>query len=183
MNTPKVVKNSNTLHDTVYRTKSEERYQVSVESFCMYRKTLTVHTQSAPQFIDITDNVIDAVNKSGIIQGTVLIFSFHTTAGIVINEKEPLLLKDFESLLKGFAPNDNKYYGHNDFGIRTVNMHEGERPNGHSHCQHIILGSSQTLPVCDGKPLLGKFQSIFLVELDEPKIREICLQVQGLVQL
>ena len=48
-------------------------------------------------------------------------------------------------------------------------MNEDECPNGHSHCQHLILSTSETVPIIDGSVPLGQYQRIFLVELDDQK--------------
>ena len=111
--------------------------------------TLIINTSSAPEFIDITDRIIDTVDKTSVYNGTATIFSRHTTSAIVIQENEPLLLNDMSSLLEKLSPKNSRY-GHNDFTIRTVNMNEGEPPNGHSHCQHLLLGSSETIPIVNG---------------------------------
>ena len=134
-----------------------------------------------PEFIDITDRVADVVYDSQIRSGIAVIFSRHTTAAITIQENEPLLINDLSSLLERLAPR-NARYGHNDFSIRTVHMHEDECPNGHSHCQHLMLGSSETIPVIDGRMALGQYQHIFMVELDDDKKegREILVQVMGI---
>ena len=72
------------------------------------------------------------------------------------------------------------HYRHNDFSVRTVNMHEDECPNGHSHCQHLMLGTSETIPVIDGKLAFGEFQRLFMVELDPDKShRQVLVQVLG----
>ena len=109
------------------------------------------------------------------------VFSRHTTAAITIQENEPLLLNDMASLLERLAPK-NMRYGHNDFSIRTVHMQEDECPNGHSHCQHLTLGSSETVPVIDGILALGQWQRLFMVELDDGKVspREILVQTMGI---
>ncbi len=140
--------------------------------------TFTVRTERAPQFLDITEKVEDAVRESGVKQGIATVFTRHTTAAVRINENEPLLLTDMEEFLKRLAPKD-LYYRHNDFGIRTHNMTEDECPNAHAHCQHLILGASETIPVVDGKLALGKWQRVFLVELDRPREREVCVQIIG----
>ena len=140
---------------------------------------LSVDTSDAPQFIDITDRVDDVVESSGVTDGQVLVYSTHTTCSIIINENEPLLLKDMAYYLERQAPKA-MYYGHNDFAIRTVSVRPNECPNGHSHCQHLVLGTSETVPVIDGDMLLGEFQKVFLVELDEPKTRELLVQVTGI---
>jgi secondary thiamine-phosphate synthase enzyme len=76
------------------------------------------------------------------------------------------------------APREGEYR-HNDFSIRTENMNEDECPNGHSHCQHLLLSASETVPICDGRVLLGRWQSVFLIELDRPREREVIIQVVG----
>jgi secondary thiamine-phosphate synthase enzyme len=148
-------------------------------SFKVASQTLQFQTKDAPDFIDLTDAVVAFVKESGVTAGQVLIYSRHTTAAIKINENEPLLLRDVAHFLDRAAPKD-AYYGHNDFAIRTVNMHDDECPNGHSHCQHMILGTSETVPVIDGKPTLGQFQRIFLIELDRPITRSVIVQVMGI---
>ncbi len=142
------------------------------------REVLRVRADHAPQFMDITSSVIAEVEASGVQEGTVTVFSRHTTAAVKINENEPLLLGDMARFLDRFAPPDGDYQ-HNNFEIRTHNMTEDECPNGHSHCQHLMLSASETIPIVDGKPLLGQWQSIFVIELDRPRDREIVIQVQG----
>lgn len=141
--------------------------------------TLTVETGTAPDFIDITDEVVNFVELSQISNGIAVIYSKHTTAAITIQEAEPLLLKDMINLLQRLVPPDSRYE-HNDFSVRTVHMHENECPNGHSHCQHLILGTSETIPVIDKHLTLGEWQRIFMIELDtERDRREILVQIMG----
>jgi secondary thiamine-phosphate synthase enzyme len=140
--------------------------------------TFSVRTERAPQFVDITDRVQELVEGAGVKRGIVTVFTRHTTAAVRINENEPLLLSDMEEFLKRLAPKD-LYYRHNDFGIRTHNMTEDECPNAHAHCQHLILGASETIPVVEGKLALGRWQRVFLVELDRPREREVCVQIIG----
>ena len=137
---------------------------------------ILLHSTRAPEFIDITDEVVSHVRESGAKDGLVCVYSKHTTAAIKINENEPLLLKDMEAFLERLAPQD-AYYGHNDFSIRTVNMTEDECPNGHAHCGHLMLGSSETIPLIGGELQVGTFQRIFLIELDRPREREILISV------
>ena len=141
---------------------------------------LKIETGEAPKFYDITNEIESIIDKTNFISGVVVVFSKHTTAGIIIQENEPLLLDDFSTLLGSVAPID-KEYNHNNFEIRTVHMHEDECPNGHSHCQHILIGTSETIPVIDNCLALGQWQRIFLVELDADfnDEREIILQLIG----
>ncbi|MBM3945146.1 MAG: YjbQ family protein [SAR202 cluster bacterium] len=149
---------------------------------CLF--SLRVKTTDAPQFIDITDEVAQNVTESEVRNGLVCVFSKHTTAAIIIQENEPLLMTDMSSFIERLAPR-TAHYRHNDFSVRTVHMHEDECPNGHSHCQHLVLGTSQTIPVVDGAMTLGQWQRIFLVELDGEKAmqledgRQVLVQVMG----
>jgi secondary thiamine-phosphate synthase enzyme len=58
-------------------------------------------------------------------------------------------------------------------------MDDDECPNGHAHCQHLFLPTSETIPILDGKLTLGQWQRIFLVELDRPKRRCVLVNVLG----
>jgi secondary thiamine-phosphate synthase enzyme len=80
--------------------------------------------------------------------------------------------------LNRLAPADDEY-AHNDFSVRTVNMTDDESPNGHSHCQRLILNTSESVPIRDGRLQLGVWQRLFLVELDHARPREILVQVFG----
>ncbi|MBW1991263.1 MAG: YjbQ family protein [Deltaproteobacteria bacterium] len=140
--------------------------------------SLSLRTPEAPGFVDITDQVEGFVEEAGVTFGLVAVFSRHTTAAVVVNEKETMLLKDIGLFLERLAPR-NAYYHHNDFSIRTENMTAEECPNGHTYCQHWVLGSSQVIPAAAGKMALGRWQRIFLVELDMPRDREVVLQAFG----
>ncbi len=140
---------------------------------------LYYRTARAPEFVDITEDVRDVLRRSGVRDGFVVIFSRHTTAAIRINEAEPLLLEDMEEMLARIAP-AGVYYRHNDLSIRTVNVVEDEDLNGHSHCQHLLMGASEAVPCLDGELLLGRWQRVFLVELDCAREREVIVQVVGL---
>lgn len=139
---------------------------------------LSYATQRAPGFIDVTDDVHEVLRRSGVQHGFAVVFSRHTTAAIRINEAEPLLLEDMESMLARIAP-PNVYYRHNDLTIRTVNLVDDEDMNGHSHCQHLLMGASEAIPFADGDLLLGTWQRVFLVELDCPREREVIVQIVG----
>lgn len=143
-----------------------------------WMETIRIMADRAPQFLDITEQVSDLVQRSGVLQGMAVVFSKHTTAAIKLNEHEPELLKDMEAFLKRVSPEEAEYC-HNNFQVRTVNVEEDETPNGHAHCQHLLLNTSETVPIMDGKLLLGTWQRIFLVELDCVRPRQVLVQVMG----
>jgi secondary thiamine-phosphate synthase enzyme len=137
---------------------------------------VSIFTTRAPGFFDITDAVGAAVHEVGAADGIILVYSCHTTAAIKINENEPLLLADMESFLARLAPAD-AVYQHNNFEVRTTNMTTDEEPNGHAHCRHLLLPTSETIPLVEGRLVLGRWQRIFLVELDHPRQREVFVKV------
>ncbi len=142
------------------------------------RYTLPLESTKAPEFIDITEQVLNCLADSGLQDGIAVVYSKHTTAAVRVNENEPLLLRDMEEFLEHLAPRHGSYR-HNDFTVRTVNMNDDECPNGHAHCQQLLLGTSETIPVIEGRLQLGRWQRIFTVELDRPRPREVLVQFMG----
>ena len=146
--------------------------------FALTQETLEYETEHALQFIDITEAVRAMVERSGIVAGQVSVNSMHTTAAVIVNEHEPLLLNDMARVLSRIAPAGD-YYEHNDFSIRTVNMTDRECANGHAHCQHLFLGSSESVPIHENAAYIGQWQSLFLVELDHARPRTVFVQAMG----
>lgn len=146
------------------------------------QKIIKVTAKQMLDFIDLTDEVKDEINKQGIKNGVISVFVRHTTAAIRINENEKGFKKDFKKFILGLIPKD-KYYCHNDLNVRTENLvcsaGATDCINGHAHIQHMFLGASETIPIINGKMALGKWQRIFLIELDKPRIREVLLNIIG----
>ena len=141
---------------------------------------LHVETGEAPEFIDITDEVQRIVSESGVSTGQVTVYSTHTTAAIKVNEHEPLLLQDMARIIQEAAPSHGEYE-HNDFSRRT-NIADDECANGHAHCQHLFLSTSETIPIIESQLATGQWQRIFLVELDQPRSRRVLVNVIGVAQ-
>jgi secondary thiamine-phosphate synthase enzyme len=139
---------------------------------------LSIRTSRPTEFLDITDFVTAVVEEARLWVGLVNVQTRHTTTAIVVNEHEPLLLEDFAGLLDLIAPAAWSY-SHDDATRRQVNLTPDERVNGHSHCRALFLPSSACLNVADGALQLGRWQRIFLVELDGPREREISVLVSG----
>jgi secondary thiamine-phosphate synthase enzyme len=143
---------------------------------------LKIKTRKALDFYDITEEVEKLVKESGIANGSVQVFSRHTTVAIRINEQEKGIIADFGDLLNRLIPKD-VYYRHNDLSVRTENLvcdpGASDCLNGHSHCTHLFMGTSETIPVIDGKLMLGIWQRVFAIELDVARNRQIILQVIG----
>ncbi len=141
-------------------------------------KILEFQTKEELDFIDFTDKVQEFVESSKIGNGIINIQTMHTTAPLLLNENEPLLLEDFKNHLEKVSPKELEY-NHNDFTKRTINMCNSECKNGHSHCRALHLPSTITLNIIEGKLQLGKWQRIFLIELDSSRLRKLQMQVLG----
>ena len=139
-------------------------------------------TAGCGDLIDLTDDVMDAVGRSGVSNGVAVVYSPHTTCAVLINERESGFMKDFQDMLDSLVPMEGPYYRHDDLSIRTEGLEDDphEFPNGHSHCRAALLGSaSQSIPIVEGKALLGRYQSVFFCELDRAKPRKVFIQVMG----
>ena len=141
-------------------------------------KTFSYQTKELFDFIDATDEIKKFVEGSGIKNGLVNVQIMHTSAALIVNECEPLLLGDMKKNLEATASRKLEYQ-HDDFSIRTVNVCDKEEKNGHSHCKAIHLLPSATLNLIDGKLQLGRWQSVMLVELDCSRPRKIQVGIIG----
>lgn len=128
----------------------------------------------APKLMDITPRVERVVSASKITDGQVLVFASHTTCAVILQEREPGLHQDLRQLICRIAPQEASY----QHSLSPDHLID-KMPNGHSHCQHLLLGCSEVVPVAGGKMLLGQFQRIFLVELDRSRMRNVVVQVTG----
>ena len=144
----------------------------------IHHGVIHVETAACLEFIDLTDRIVNIVESCGIQNGLVNIQTKHTTTAIVVNENEPLLLEDMRRTLERLAPRDIEYR-HNDFGVRTANMQPDESENGHSHCKAMFLHASETLNIAGGVIQLGRWQRIFLIELDCARSRTVSLTIIG----
>jgi secondary thiamine-phosphate synthase enzyme len=133
----------------------------------MFRKGLKLKTNERIEIKDITSEIQLIVKQSEYKSGIVNIYSKHSTSGITINENEPGLLKDFKAVLEDLIP-FNGNYNHNCIDN-----------NADSHIRSFLIGCSETIPLYDGKLDVGTWQSIFFVELDGPRNREIIVTVIG----
>ena len=130
------------------------------------------------QFIDLTDLIDEHLRVNAVESGTVTVFSRHTTAAIKINEAEELLLEDFKNMLRELCPSERRY-NHNDMSRRKPPIAVDERPNAHSHLMHLLLSTSETIPVIDGRLALGTWQRVFMVELDGPRPRQVMIRCEA----
>jgi secondary thiamine-phosphate synthase enzyme len=141
-------------------------------------KKLHLETKSQMEFVDITTEIEQIIVDSGIREGQVTIYSPHTTASIVVNHNEPMLVQDFMRVMSRLIPISDRY-SHDLFEISRSRTSDG-RSNGHSHCKCLLLSTSETLPIERGKMILTDTQSIFFAEMDGGRKRDVIIQIVGL---
>ncbi|MDR3559755.1 MAG: secondary thiamine-phosphate synthase enzyme YjbQ [Candidatus Pacebacteria bacterium] len=144
----------------------------------IYKQKLEIKSATQIEFIDITDKVDQIISGSGIREGQVLVYSPHTTASIVVNHNEPMLIQDFMRMLYQLVPVSDRY-SHDLFELNRATTSDG-RSNGHSHCKALLLGVSKTIPMERGHMILTEKQSVFFLELDGARKRDVIVQVMGL---
>ena len=124
-------------------------------------KSLKISSSSNFQIMDITRDIVAILNETSkenkIENGIVNIFTKHSTSAIRVNENEKGLLLDFEKALKDIVKEKDNY------------KHDFIDNNAASHIRAFLLGSSETIPIVDGRLDLGTWQSIFFIELDGPR--------------
>ena len=132
-------------------------------------------------YIDLTDELQRAIKDSGVTEGAAIAFCAHTTCALLINEWEDGALEDFRARVRTLVPDEEHYYAHDDLDRRTQNLAEShERANGHAHVKAMLLSAtSHAIPVVAGEPAFGRWQRLILLELDEPKQRQINFHVFG----
>jgi len=121
-----------------------------------FQNQISLNTKGHGDMKDITEQVAAAVKSSGIKTGIANVFNIGSTAAVGTIEFEPGLQKDMPAILDKLIP-PSRNYGHEQ------TWHDG---NGHSHLQATLLGLSLTVPIADGKLVLGTWQQIFHLECD-----------------
>jgi secondary thiamine-phosphate synthase enzyme len=137
------------------------------------RDTIEIRTEENQQFLDATKQIQDAVRRSGIRNGTLLINSLHTTIALFVNEFQSALLDDLGAVLQKLIPRRDGYL-HDD-----PRYSDCDRANAHAHLRATLLGRPIALAVADGEVLLGQYQSVILAELDGPRERKLQVQIVG----
>jgi len=133
-----------------------------------------VRSQQSTELIRITDQVRRAVEMSGLKEGFVNVFTMHTTTAITINEDDAALEQDIARFMTKIVPEDESYAHH-----RFYRKDGRVAVNAYSHIRASLLGANVTIPLQDGRMILGARQNIYLVELDGPQTRGLAVQIMG----
>ncbi len=125
---------------------------------------IRLRTRSDQCLEDVTEQIADAVRRSGVEEGVCHLIAPHTTAGLVINENaDPDVGRDLLEKLEALVPSDAPYH-----------HLEG---NAHAHIKSSLVGQSAAAPVAGGRLALGRWQGVFLAEFDGPRERSVLVTV------
>ena len=128
-------------------------------------RELRIRTTAKREMVDLTARVAEIVARSGVAEGLCSVYVPHATAAVVINENDdPNICTDVLDALDRLVP-------------AGIWRHDRVDGNAASHIQAVMLGPGETIPVQDGRLLLGTWQAVMLVELDGPRERRVLVTV------
>jgi secondary thiamine-phosphate synthase enzyme len=133
-----------------------------------YTEYLWFNTKKQREFINITEEVEKALEKSQIKEGLILVSAMHITAGVYVNDAESGLIADIEEWLEKLAPFRRDYRHH-----RT-----GET-NGDAHLKNLLIGHEVVVPVTNGKLDFGPWQQVYYAEFDGQRRKRVIIKVIG----
>ncbi len=125
-------------------------------------------TKNHREYINISDKVRDAVTKSGVREGMVLVSAMHITAAVYVNDAESGLIQDIDDWLQNLAPEGPDYRHH-----RTGEV------NGDSHLKSLLMHHQVILPITNGRLDLGPWQAVYYAEFDGQRRKRVVIKVMG----
>ncbi len=134
-----------------------------------YRKELWFNTKHRRELINITPAIEEAVDKSEIKEGMVLVNAMHITASVFINDDESGLHEDFEKWLEGLAP--EKPY--------DQYKHNTAEDNADAHLKRSVMGREVVVAITDGKLDFGPWEQIFYGEFDGKRSKRVLVKIIG----
>jgi secondary thiamine-phosphate synthase enzyme len=129
---------------------------------------VTFNTKQEREYINITDQVAEAVGKSGVREGLCLVSAMHITAGVYVNDDEPGFRADLSAMLERIAPQGEDY-----------RHHETGETNGDAHLKNMLTGFQVVLPITKGELDLGPWQQVFYAEFDGQRRKRLVVKVIG----
>jgi secondary thiamine-phosphate synthase enzyme len=129
---------------------------------------LTFNTRKEREYINITDQVEEALRRSGVQEGFILVSSMHITSSVYVNDAEEGLIADIDEWLDKLAPHRDDYRHH-----RT-----GET-NGETHLKNLLLHHQVLVPITAGRMDFGPWQQIYYAEWDGRRKKRVIVKVIG----
>ncbi len=158
----------------------------------VYHDSFKIQSDRRPTFEDVTERVAAALNKSGLKDGILLVYSQHTTCSVLIQEASDdvnywgteLLMQDLVNALTKIIPTcltEGQYLHPGPLHIQAAKGRD-ELPawslNTDAHLRSVLMGRSQSIPVIDGAMQLGEFGRIYFADFDQVRARERLVRVQ-----
>ena len=143
-----------------------------------FTEEIWVETKERYQIEPITHKVQEIIERSGIIDGIVLVNPMHITASVYVNDLEYGLHDDIMSTLERLAP----YYGPNGREGPEYLHHRTGEDNGDAHLRRQLLGHQVTMPISKGRLHLGPWEEIHYAEFDGRRRKRILVKVMGILE-
>ncbi len=134
-----------------------------------HRKVLIFHTEQREEVVNITCHVEDVIRKSGISEGIALVFPLHTSSAVFINDSDFGITRDWQSVLEKLVPVDGGY----------IHDRTDPKKNAYGHLRSVLSGHHICFPVTDGKPDFGTYHTVYYIEFDGQREKEIVIKVIG----
>jgi len=134
----------------------------------VYTDYLYLTTKKEKEIVNITSQVENIVNKSGVKEGMVLVNSMHITSSVFINDEEPGLKQDFLKWLEQIAPERPNYL-----------HHQTGETNADAHLKRTIMGREVVVAITNGELDFGPWEQIFYGEFDGQRKKRIVVKVMG----
>jgi secondary thiamine-phosphate synthase enzyme len=129
---------------------------------------LWFNTAKRREYVNITDQVEKALEKSRIQEGMVLVSAMHITAGVYVNDAECGLIQDIDEMLEKLAP----------FGPDYQHHQTGE-DNGDAHLKNLLIGHQVILPITEGRLDLGPWEQVYYAEFDGQRKKRVIVKILG----
>lgn len=156
-------------------------------------ESFKIQSIARPTFHDVTDEVAAIIQNNGVKDGIALVFSQHTTCSVFIQEQSDdvdyygtqFVLQDMVNAMSKIIPTcdtENQYLHPGPVHIEIAGRERNEEPwwslNTDAHLRSVLLGRSESVPVLDGKMMLGEFGRIYFADFDQVRARERTVRVQ-----
>jgi secondary thiamine-phosphate synthase enzyme len=163
------------------------------EGMLVYHETFQIESDSRPTFQDVTVRVGEVLTRSRVTHGMLLVYSQHTTCSVLLQEAShdvdyngtEFLMRDLVTVLEGLIPTcrtegQYRHPGPKHIEVATTQLHEEAAwsLNTDAHLRSVLLGRSQSVPVVDGRMVLGEFGRFYFADFDQTRARERTVWVQ-----
>ncbi len=138
-----------------------------------FSSEFSVKSKKKMEVLDVTSKVSEVVNRSGIKNGLANIWVPHTTAAITVNEHDLDLWEDILATMERLVPIKGSYHHNAKYGWIPSEQ------NAHAHILNCLIKPNVTLPIENGRILLGTWQSILFIEMDGPQTRRVQVHIMG----